>query len=132
MTKRLRELVAGFREDNPDLADSRKARGCYTVASYAFHNILVVNSLRPSLWEIVLDDKHDHDRHLCPEWYPDIDSEGHCVNYVEGVVIDWTARQYNSEAPFPLIFRPLKMKPKPAGLERKSRVRTPVRVPFVD
>ena len=34
--------------------------------------------------------------------------EGHCVNYVEGVVIDWTARQYNGKAPFPLIYTPPK------------------------
>ncbi len=126
LSKRLRELIEGFKTVNPSYGDHVEAGGCCGEASHAFHNLLVREGiLRPpkkgtptqkaewilnSIWDIVLDD--DHDRYLCPEWYPNITFEGHVVNYVEGHVIDWTARQYNSVAPFPLIYRP----PKQAGL----------------
>lgn len=121
LSKRLLELIEGFKTINPSYGDHTEAKGCCTEASRAFHNLLVdAGVLQPPkgsklkqaewfegcTWDIVLDDEHD--RHMCPKWYPNIPSEGHCVNYVEGVVIDWTARQYNAKAPFPLIYRPPK------------------------
>ena len=106
LSKRLQQLVENFKEGNPELADHETAKGCCSDASYAFRKLAIEDGLQCSTWEIVLD--KDHDQHLCPEWYPNIIFEGHCVNYVEGVVIDWTARQYNGKAPFPLIYRPPK------------------------
>ncbi len=66
---------------------------------------MIEEGIKCTTWDIVLDEMHD--RYLS-DWYPNIPFEGHCVNYVEGVVIDWTARQYYTLAPFPLIYRPPK------------------------
>jgi hypothetical protein len=106
MSERLWRLIEGFKTINPSYGFHDSAKGCCAEASYAFHNLLMEEGFRSHTWDIVLDD--DHDRHYCPEWYPNIIFEGHCVNYVEGVVIDWTARQYCTLAPFPLIYRPPK------------------------
>jgi len=105
LSKRLLHLIEEFKKGNPSLASHKCAKGRCTEASYAFRRLAVEDGLKCTTWEIVLD--KDHDQYLSP-WYPDIIFEGHCVNYVEGVVIDWTVRQYNGDAPFPLIYRPSK------------------------
>jgi len=107
-----------------EYANPKKAKGKCSSATFAFHNLLVDHKIlhppalkgtpaqktkriakwiEDSIWDLVLDDEHD--RYIAPEWYPNL-SEGHTVNFVEGVVIDWTARQYVPNAPFPLIFTP--------------------------
>lgn len=106
LSKRLLRLIEEFKEQNPSLADHEGAKGWCTEASYAFIGLLRENDITCSRWDIVLDGGHD--QYLCPEWYPDITSEGHSVVYVEGVIIDWTARQYKAGAPFPLTYRPPK------------------------
>src|SRR5271157_6285654 len=83
LSKRLLELIEGFRTINPSYGVHESAKGCCTEASHAFHNLLVdAGVLQPPkgsklkqaewfegcTWDIVLDD--DHDRHMCPEWYP--------------------------------------------------------------
>lgn len=104
LSKRLQQLIENFKQGNPSLADHKSSRGRCTEASYAFRRLAIEDGIKCATWEIVLDDEHD--RHFCPEWYPNIPFEGHTVVYVEGVVIDWTARQYNGKAPFPLIYTP--------------------------
>lgn len=106
LSKRLQRLIENFKQGNPELSKHESAKGCCTDASYAFRRLAIEDGLKCSTWDIVLDEMHD--RYFCPEWYPNIVFEGHCVNYVEGVVIDWTARQYNGKAPFPLIYTPPK------------------------
>jgi hypothetical protein len=106
LSKRLLKLIENFKEENPSLADHKSAHGRCAEASGAFRWLAIEDGLKCTTWEIVLD--KDHDQYLCPEWYPNIIFEGHYVNYVEGVVIDWTVRQYNGKAPFPLIYRPPK------------------------
>ena len=105
LSKRLLTLIENFKTGNPSLASRSGARGRCSEASVAFCNLTREDGLRCNVWYIVLD--KDHDQYFS-EWYPDIEFEGHCVVFVEGVVIDWTARQYNPAAPFPLIYRPPK------------------------
>ncbi len=105
LSKRLLKLIEEFKKQNPDLANHKTAKGCCSDASYAFRRLAIEDGIKCTTWDIVLDDEHD--RYLS-DWYPSIPFEGHCVNYVEGVVIDWTARQYYTLAPFPLIYRPPK------------------------
>jgi hypothetical protein len=106
LSKQLLKLIKEFKKQNPKLANRESAAGCCTDASYAFRELAVGSGLRCDTWEIVLD--KNHDQYLCPRWYPDIAFEGHCVVYTGNVVIDWTARQYNPKAPFPLIYHPPK------------------------
>jgi hypothetical protein len=106
LSKRLQQLIENFKTGNPSLADHQSAHGRCTEASYAFRRLAIEDGIKCTTWEIVLDDEHD--RHYCPEWYPNIIFEGHTVVYVESVVIDWTVRQYNGDAPFPLIYTPPK------------------------
>ena len=105
LSKRLRTLIEGFKTINPSYGDHVEAKGCCTEASYAFRRLAIEEGIQCTTWDIVLDEMHD--RYLS-DWYPNIPFEGHCVNYVEGVVIDWTARQYYTLAPFPLVYRPPK------------------------
>ena len=105
MTGRLRKLIHEFKvAHKEEWTLPETARGCCVDASNMFHEFLHVSGMKSEVWDIVLDE--DHDRYICPEWYPDWTFEGHCVVFVEGLVVDWTARQYNSKAPYPLIFTP--------------------------
>ena|SRR5208282_323856 len=106
LSRRLLHLIEEFKKQNPELADHESAKGCCSDASYAFRKLAIEDGIQCATWEIVLD--KDHDQYFS-EWYPNIIFEGHCVNYVEGIVIDWTVRQYNNNAPFPLIYTPPKL-----------------------
>ncbi len=123
LSKRLLNLIEEFKRFNPELAYHKSAKGCCLDASVAFRKLAIDDGLKCTTWEIVLD--KDHDQYFCPEWYPDIVFEGHCVNYVEGVVIDWTVRQYNADAPWPLIYTPPKQAV-PTGYEL-----TPILINYV-
>ena len=102
---KLRRLIDDFRLIHPELSAPSSAKGMCTAMSAEFRGFTIGNGFEDvTTWDIVLDDAHD--RHLCPEWYPNIASEGHTVAYAGGVVVDWTIRQYNEKAPFPLVYRP--------------------------
>jgi hypothetical protein len=103
--RELYEAIKAFQQENRKRWNSPKAaKGNCSDASYIFHDFLTKRGFESEVWEIVLDD--DHDRYICPHWYPNKDFEGHAVVYVGGVVVDWTAKQYDPKAPCPLVFVP--------------------------
>jgi hypothetical protein len=70
-------------------------------ASNAFVRFLSVLGVNSRAEDLVLDKAHD--QHLSP-FYPDREGYGHwVVNVDERWLIDWTARQFAPEAPYPIV-----------------------------
>jgi hypothetical protein len=109
MRRNLEKAVRAFLAQHRRVWNTQKrAYGSCQIASHEFHGFLRGKGLRPTIWHITVDKQHDS--YICPEWYPDEvpphGYNGHTVVYAGGVVVDWTARQYNPKAPYPLVFQP--------------------------
>jgi hypothetical protein len=110
---KLKEAVAAFLAEHGEHWDTpEKAHGACAIASYDFRDFLTGRGLDSEVWDITIGEQHDS--YICP-MYPKVlgpDAyDGHCVVFVKGVsvlgtVVDWTARQYNPDAPYPLVFTP--------------------------
>lgn len=101
--KELREAIKEFHLANRKRWNTKKkARNFCFVASSLFYNFLRGRGFKPEMQDLMLDDEHD--RSICPRWYPETAFGEHVVVYVNGVVVDWTARQYCPDAPYPLVF----------------------------
>lgn len=98
MTPDLEAAIQQFAERNPEM---RNWMGGCIVASREFYWYLKEMGIKAEIWEILISLVTDH------RWYQG-GSEVHTVVYVESVVVDWTARQYDLEAPWPLVYHPLK------------------------
>lgn len=98
MTPDLEAAIKQFAERNPEM---RNWMGGCIQASQEFRWYLHEMGIKSEIWEILICLVTDH------EWYTS-NHEVHTVVHAEDVVIDWTARQYNLEAPWPLVYRPSK------------------------
>ena len=84
------KLINKFRAENPDLATQNgSADQCYS-ASMAFTKVLLGTGIQNS---------------TIPSVFVDESYTNHRVVKVDDLLIDWTARQYDPSAPFPLVIR---------------------------
>lgn len=103
MTTGLEQAIRKFRKIKPDYGTRDGAtQQCYN-ASYQFVNVLTSMGVSAQVVELVLDEKQIRDLQKRGHMYPSLFEGYHYVVFTEGHLVDWTARQYRSRAPYPVV-----------------------------
>lgn len=103
MTGRLETAINRYRKISPEFNTREGAnQQCY-VASYRFINLLKGRGLEGEIVELTLDERQIRELKRLGHEYPSLYDGFHYVVLVEGRLIDWTARQYKSRAPYPVV-----------------------------
>jgi len=113
----LMQAVDEYHKQHPEeWATPAGALNQCTDASYHFVQFLRAHNIKADIISLWMDDfeyegqaKWYEGTYKLSEYYPRVGpgstmSQGHCIVKSGKIAIDWTARQYNKDAPYPLIF----------------------------